>query len=424
MNFKQLKSGVFAIGDQAIISITNAVAGLAVIMLSDKLDYATYALLFSAILLVQGVQMALINSPYTTVVNQTERRDYHRTHTARLSLFFSFLAGLIGVAIYYSATLVGGVGSNHVGLIAFVFAVVGVTQREAVRAIYYADKVPERAFRNNLFFCLISSLIGGFCYLWWEVTSTTLLLSFGLAGIICGTPVLVRWSRQMAMPLAQIYGYFKSHLLGSGRWALKGAAITWVNTNSYNYLASAFFGALVVADLAASRLYWMPLALLIAGWSSVFRPYISRWFIEGNYNQTKRLILLSSLLAVAIVGLYQVLIHFAHRVLLDQGLPAEYSSAGDFLTIWGVFFLLAFVRSAFGAALMVIEEGYKQLSRIAVIGLLTLVGSIPIIVRLDPAAILYALVAIEAVQLSISILLSRRFLGGHKRAGGIEGAFK
>lgn len=424
MNTKQIRSGIFAVVDQAATSATNAGAGLVIILLSNKVDYATYAMLFSAILLVQGIQMALINSPYTTVVNQSSNRRYHLIQTARLSLFFSFVMGLVGVAIYFVAVRVGDVLWSSEGLVAFVLAVIGVTQREAVRAIYYADKQPQEAFNNNILFCFLSILIVGVCYLFWEVSSTSLLLSLGIAGVLCCLPRLIKWGSESSTTKCEVYSYFRSHLLGSGRWALKGAVTTWINTNSYNYLAAFFYGALVVADIAASRLYWMPLALLVAGWGSVFRPYISRWYVEQRFLKTKRLILISCLCALFVVVVYQFLVQIVHTEILNLGYADDYAEVSRYLPFWGLFFLLAFARSAFGAALMVDEEGYRILSNVAVAGLVVLLVSIPVVSGFAPVAILCVLVAIEVVQLAICFAYSRKFLGNANQFNDAQGVLR
>ena len=405
----KFRSGLFALADQGVVSVTNAAAGLLIIQFGEKVEYGVYALLFSAILLIQGVQMALVISPYTTCINQSDDRYSHRVRVAGLSVLFAVVTMVLSNGIYVLASAISGFEFSVGSMLCFALAVFGIVLREALRAISYADKAAESAFRNNAVFSILVAVCLGLFSLVGNIGSDAVLLAFGVAGLLSALPKLLAIGEFSTRYIDDCCRYFME-LFKTGRWALKGAVLTWFNTNSYNYIVTIFFGTLVVADIAASRLFWMPVGLVIAGWGSIFRPYVSGWYKAKSTVNTKKLILVSAIVGLICAIVCEFVIQHLYTVLSELGFMSEYQNLSLYLWLWGTFFLFSFLRSAVGAALMVSERGYKLLSNVAVVGLVILVISTMFIGYMEASFVLFILIAIELVQLMVSIFYMRKFV--------------
>ena len=402
--------GAYALADQAIVSVVNLCVGISLIEFGEKADYGIFALLFSAIMLVQGLKRAAVLSPYTTAVSQSLNRDYHVLRVVELCIGLTVAVSVLSFAVYLLSSSIAGFDFSFIAAGCFMFAVFGILIRETVRAIIYAEKNARGAFLNNLRFGIVFFICVSILALFGGVSTETTLFSFGVAGMLTSFPLLLRMGKfYWKSFICSGYKYFQ-FLFKSGRWALQGSLLTWVNTNSYNYLVVFFFGAGAVADVAASRLFWMPIGLLIAGWSSTFKPYISGWFGQHKGVNISRLLAISSILSCFVIAIYALAVTFVFELLVGAGYLSDYLDAKLLLTVWGGVFLVTSLRSIFSAALMVSEIGYKYLSRISLLGFCSLLVSIPFFRNLSLSHVLLVLAVIEGVQLLGCLLVLKRFI--------------
>jgi len=88
------RSAIGAI-DQGLLSAFNLALGVAFIKLATKADYADYALMATALLLVQSVQNALVNSPLATLMPAETNRPRHEAIVNAGAWVQQSLAGVI-----------------------------------------------------------------------------------------------------------------------------------------------------------------------------------------------------------------------------------------------------------------------------------------------------------------------------------------
>jgi len=402
-------SGVFTLADQATISLLNVGVAALLIHFGDKTDYAVFALLFSSILLIQGIQRSLVTVPYTTLVNQSDLREIHKEKAAKLSVLISFFMSVLATFVFIATCWVGDILFSYTTMLSFNIAVFGVLVRESVRAINYADKSPRTAFKGSFLFASVTAILLFSYSLGYSIDSAAVLFSFGFSGALASLPSLIKWSGSFSNFFDDCFSYFRE-LFVAGRYALQGAVLSWINNNSYNYIITIFFGTLAVADIAASRLFWMPIGLLIAGWGSLFRPYASSWFVKQDFHHTKRLIFLSSIAAVFILLVYGYFIGLIFSGLKRLGYLNDYGVINDYLPLWGFVFLMSFERSILSAALAVSSEGYKALSRVSIIGLFCLCAFTPFLSGLESGYVLVYLGFVEFAQVLCCLYFLPKFL--------------
>ncbi len=401
---KNTITGIYALLDPVILSLTNLVIILSFIKYSPKEDYATYVLLFTPIILAQGVQNSLLNSPFTTVYNQAHL--YIKNKLENIVLIMHVWLGMLFflltflVAMLFKFTIYDAIKWSEV--IGVSVATLGVFFREGVRAFFYTKKNVKSAFLGDSLYSISMLFIMAAFIFEDKVSPGNVLLSMGLFGIFSSfiqmyPKKLTAFNNSYNKRLLVVWHRFWQY----GKWALSSVTLTWVNLNSYPYVVLFFFGATTVADIAASRFFWMPMTLIITAWSSVFRPYISSWFSNGKTQLTKRLTFFSIILSIFLFLIYGVLLYLSYPFIHQYLLGEAYNNTSILVIFWGVFFFTQCIRSLFMSSLMVSERGYKVLSKISFISLIVYIASIPLFFILSEEWIIIMLTIVELIQLTL-----------------------
>ena len=398
MKRQWLKVGSLAAMDQAWLSGLNFAISLVFIRYGEKADYGLYVILTSAVLLFQGVQNALLASPFATIYPQCDEVDRPRTVSSLVSgqcvlILFSACLCALGVLAYDAWN--GRYGEFKLP-IAIALMVVGALAREATRAYRYCIGEAGQALAGDVVYGVV--IIAGLTLMLvsGNLRLVEVLLVIGVAGVV---PLIGRALSRERLALS-CGTLFHAQFWRCGRWALVGVVASWFSLSFYPFVAGAAFGVSAAADLNAARLFLMPVMLAIPVWSNLMRPRFSRWFHESRHDVMRRVSRLSIISITAALTLYFALMAAGYPWL--EGLLGEkYRHLGALVGAWSLVVLLSAVRGMLMANLMVDEAGYRFLSRVSMIGIAVFLPAIFAAAYARPLAIIYALAVVEALQLTL-----------------------
>lgn len=351
---------VASIADQSLISASNLATSIAIIWFSTKNDLAAYSLIFSSLLLFQGVLNALIFSGLNNIVSKLPLAQ----RTARLASLRRWLVIIVPVlasvisAVTLLAEKYGVFGPISNLWAASALALIGVLCRDALRFTNYILLQEKKAFLGTFVYFIVTILGLTVAACTQTISAATCLLVTFLAGMTSSAKIFYHRDAQYAGPSSQATQIKIEDLAPYARWALPGVIITWLYANGFLYVANHYMGLETVAELSAARLLLTPIALLTAAWISVFRPRLVFWFAKEQYRKIVSAVRISTILFVAVGTIYTIVCMIAYDLVHNIVLH-EYRLIQPLIAVWGAYYTIAAVR-AVGSTLMTSHSnGYK-----------------------------------------------------------------
>lgn len=393
-----------AVADQVWLSMLNFSISLAFIWGASKTEYGYYILLMAPLLLVQSIQSAIVNSPLATFLPAAAESDKPnlRNTAVSLQIYLALVCGVLGAAgllIYEQAAELHVEGLLLAG---FVLAIIGIIARESQRSFAYVQGQGVRAFAGDLIYGMV--LLAGIALALAgdQLSAGLVLLLTGIAGLV---PLL---SRAAGFHGLQTHAEPMRQFWSCGRWALPSVVVTWISLSSYPYFAEHALGLAAVADIGASRLFLMPIGLMMTAWSNWYRPRISGWLVSGNVDAvaqiTRRSLLAGWMLLATLAGL----LAFAYPI-VEPLLGEQYQGLQPLVLMWLLYFAISLARTVYMATLMTDARGYKILHHITWIALAL---SLPGFVLLSHNGALWVvgvLCAVELMQTGLVIVKARQY---------------
>lgn len=393
-----------AVADQVWLSMLNFSISLAFIWGASKTEYGYYILLMAPLLLVQSIQSAIVNSPLATFLPAAAESDKPnlRNTAVSLQIYLALVCGVLGAA---GLLIYGQAAELHVeGLLlaGFVLAIIGIIARESQRSFAYVQGQGVRAFAGDLVYGMV--LLAGIALALAgdQLSAGLVLLLTGIAGLV---PLL---SRAAGFHGLQTHAEPMRQFWSCGRWALPSVVVTWISLSSYPYFAEHALGLAAVADIGASRLFLMPIGLMMTAWSNWYRPRISGWLASGNVDAVAQITRRSLLAGWVLLATLAGLLAFAYPI-VEPLLGEQYQGLQPLVLMWLLYFAISLARTVYMATLMTDARGYKILHHITWIALAL---SLPGFVLLSHNGALWVvgvLCAVELMQTALVIVKARQY---------------
>ncbi|MBL8376623.1 MAG: hypothetical protein JNM79_02005 [Burkholderiales bacterium] len=395
-----VKGSVLGAVDQALLSAFSLLLNLAFIRWTGKEEFGTFSLAIASLLLIQSIQNALVNSPLTTLQPSLTDDDARR-RTAGAG--FVIQLALVGIAALVVLVCAGWLSSDSSdgSTLWMVFGVgvaaIGLLIREYVRGGFFLLQQPARALSSDALYVGSAAVAIAAGSVGYAFGATLVLCVIGVAGALSGLPGMLRLARERST-LREIRGEDLGEFAIIAKWALPSVLVTWAYSNAFVYIVDHFSGKAAVADLSAARLLLVPLTLIVAGWSSAFRPRASAMLAASQRAQLTSLVLRSVTAVGAIVVCYGLVLWLALPVLELQLLGAKYIGLGPVVLAWMVFFGIMSVRMVGMAAMMSSKSAFKSLFFYGLVALAVAVPGVLLAARSDSLAmVVLALAAAEGV---------------------------
>lgn len=346
--------------DQGLLSALNLALGLLLIRLTAKESYGLYAQLYVGGLFAATVLESLVTGPLTNVaagLDATERSaaiGHLARYQRRLALALAVLCGAaVAVAVAVTQTDARPVWLGG----AFAIYVYAGSIREYVRSVGFIEGRARTVLRMDAWYAV--AMAAGFGALaaagWLALPAVMLALglaNFAALGLRGAAPARSHDRGGYAAAVAAVWQ--------RGRWALPGALVAWGTNYSYLYLAALWLGAAASADLNASRLLLMPIALCVLAWSRIARPHAARLMAEGHARQLDIYAWLSVAVLEALTLAYVAALWLLLPWLEAHVLGARYDGLEPLVLAWGLYFALNAARWV-GSSLLSSGDRYRML---------------------------------------------------------------
>ena len=342
--------------DQALLSATNFSIALVLIRGAADAEYAHYVLAFSAMLLAVGMQNALITTQMSVLAPRYGQRQ-------RLQ-FVSALAGaqyLLWIPLVLVAGLIAvcgdgfGLSPAHQRImLATAVVVLAVFLREFIRQALFLYRMPWSLLA-------VDGLYAGLLLTAVTFATTTnhpalyAVTATGAAALTAGMLGLALFRRKAgwaAQPCRSVLATTWIH----GRWALLGVIVSWLHAQGFVYLVWVMRGEQDVANVSASRLLIMPVAVMMTGVDSVFKPCGASWLTGGEEQR------LFTVTRLQIAGFFLLGLVYVSSLLLGRDLISGHvlrktiPGMTSLLLLWGAVCLLQIVRTRLGTLLQILRQ--------------------------------------------------------------------
>ena len=422
-----LKRSVGSLVDQVLLSALNFGIAFALIQGISKAEYGLYVQLSLFGLLATSIADALLGNAFNILNNRAtgERPEHLLVNSYRLSWGIAAVSAVLGsgLSVWLTADWSSWADRLTLALVYGVYLLV-VVSREFKRVCFYlTDRWQQALLMDATYAGCAVLLLGGMWWLHWlNVIHVFMALTVAsaLAAMVthrlheASTPVQWTALRHLAQ---------KSWSVSS--WALPGVIVGWSINNAYLFVLSSLLGASATAEVNASKLAIMPLALSLIAWHQVSRADISRLAQTGGRAEYQAFVRKAALLMYAPMVLYIplfVLIYpWIEPVLASKG----YSHMAALLILWFVSAALAPCKFL-GNAMLVGFEAFKPLFHLNLVSLATQTVGVYVMARFfDLPMVLLALIAADLIEIAVMwfVLLPRCAANraGHSGAHGASG---
>lgn len=262
----------------AIVSVSHLAVQLFSIHHLGTSAIGTLAFLLVIIQFGYSLSNALVSTPYTIAVNQSDDAEARSfDFFFPMNLMLSVSQGLICAVIAHATA---GVGA------AVVFGLAGTLSmiRWFGRSNAYAHHAPAHAARSDLAYSatLIAGLlvatrtgadlvvIGGMLV----AASVIGLLPFGLAYL----------RRHLAMGPGRAFSAYRPVWRDQSAWTLVGVLSTEATSNSHSYVVTLLAGPAAFAPVAVGMLFFRPVNVCITALTQLERPRMTRAVARGDHD--------------------------------------------------------------------------------------------------------------------------------------------
>ncbi len=288
--------------DQLVLSALHFALGLLVLRFSSKEGYGVYALSWSLLMLLGGLQNAFVNTQLVVRAAGLPSDEQQRLCAAFLFSQSLLYAGLLIAALFAALIAYAFDALTAAGLVATIAITFGGTAlREFVRSVLRMQIDARAVFGIDIRYAaaLVLLTAGAITFLEHQWLPATAILALGLSSAIAAAPFCWKiWRHREA--LTRSWHHFLSSG-AAGSWAALGVIITHVQSQSYVYLLSAFAGLAATAEASAARLLLTPVSLAFSSIQRMLLPHYVVLDRQDQHQQASRLA--RRLLIVTTIGL-------------------------------------------------------------------------------------------------------------------------
>jgi hypothetical protein len=248
--------------DQALLSALSLFVNLLLIHRGTKPEFALFSMVFSVVLLTQGVQNAAICTPMMVFANRVGAAQFPSllSHLRRVNTLGALVASLVcgGGALLVVREPLLGATKLAVGT---AVAILGVWFREQRRVTQLREGEFRRLVLGDGLVSLLVVLPLGLLSASRSLTAADALIALGLANLAVSISEIAP-RPMVSQPSRSVIGDWMTQ----ARWSVSGATVAWLQTSSYPLLVAMAMGTAAAADVAAARLFIAPGLLLLAAW--------------------------------------------------------------------------------------------------------------------------------------------------------------
>lgn len=249
----------WVVGDQALASATNIGTAVVAARSLDRQGFGAFGLAFAVYLLSVGGSRALVTEPLVSVysdVQPSSLRPAIRAATGAATALGIAVAAVLAAV----AASVGGATGRALGALAVVLP--GLLLQDAWRYCFVASARPRAALTNDAIWCTTQVAVLVVLAALGPLTLVTILLWWGVAGVIAGLAGCVQAGALPALSLAP--GWLKEHRHLSGRYAMEFLTATGAAQATLLGLGT-IAGLAALGAVRGAQVFFGPINVLFGG---------------------------------------------------------------------------------------------------------------------------------------------------------------
>lgn len=375
------RRGILALVDQSLIAGINFVTALMLARLAPLNEYGAYALIFSVLSFLMGLQGALLTGPmmiYGAVRDGAELSRYLRA-VMLLEVGTAIVLSLMVGMAWYVMKLAGGTPVLVLTIGAMGLSLVFILGTDFLRKACYARHAPAQAVAIDTVFCIMQlALIAAL----WKIdregvdgrwlTSANVFLAMGLAGFCASFLGLWLMPISVSMRDTQVKKVLRE-CWQFGRWGLISIFVSLGYIQVLYVLVAALGGVDDVARLDGPRLIVAPCMLILMAWSNLVAPAAARRFSREGPKSLVSFVMRATMPLLAMISLILILILAFPRDILSVVLGTKYAAERETLFVWaGIVLMMALSTSIPTINVAALQPQFGTYARIAgaIVGLL------------------------------------------------------
>lgn len=389
--------------DQAILSIVSFGIGLAFIRWTTKEDYGVFLLCSALILLVVGIQNALISTPMTVRGPQmaSDRSERFYSGLYRGQVWVTLGLGLLAGATVAACWLLGVI-STSIALIGIgtTIAAIGALKREFARSLWFLKGAAARVVKVDVLYGLIVALAAYWVFkLWVEAAVAGILVGMGVGNVPASFGGRGSLNPGSRICLPDVRTSLRE-AWADGRWTLPGVLITFGMNHAHTYLLVLVGGLVYVAEVGAARMLLMPVAMLNLSLYRVLRPRWATLRGEGRDGVIRHQLNLALVGILLITLLLVVVLYVLWDWIVEYMLTAEYAGIWMLVALWALFFAGQSARVAISNHLQIYGEFRFITFWVAASAVVVIATTILLVPKVGAEGVVYSMIAGEGVLLA------------------------
>ena len=353
---------------QGMLSILNLIIGILIARGVTKDEYALYVLAFNIIQGTISYQNALINSPLTILSPAKEPSIRSRFISGLAFGQWLYCLPILAIVLMCGAVFCLFTKDllRFIQLLVLSFAIIASFFREFMRNVNYSSLHVRRVIIMDISFVfVVLPLIGLLAYL--EKLSSITAVAILSGGSICSAIVGLLNNRIEYKIKFQIILDSLRESWQYARWALVGVTATILQGQGYLYVVSLTLGLHELADMAAARLFLMPIGLIIGSCGKILLAKGAHVLHNEGVRKLNRFTwAIMGILFVIWLG-YAFLLGLTHTALVQLAFKGKYYDLGWYIFGWAVLFLMQLLRTPISNTLQV----HKEFKPLAIYGLIS-----------------------------------------------------
>ena len=374
-----IKKSLLSLIDQGLLSVFNLLIGIFLIKQLPPSEYGLYVLATSIILLVIGLQNALINTQMTVLAPQKEKNE-QKKFCAYLSIgqfiYWFPVASLFWIILYISNQLNLINDNMYSVLLTVIFISSALLIKEFIRSYLFINLDIKMVFILDIFYILMNFLfilIFYYCHL--GKMYLYVLVALGLSSVCVFFFPFYKLNKSVPFSIRKILNSLK-YCLVHGKWSLIGVMVTWLHSQSYVYLITPLLGRDQMAIVHSARLLFAPIALLNMSYGKIFRAKWARDWNSPNRSKVFKSAQLVLNILLSTIIFYSFTIYLFEKEIVTLFFTKEYSSSGYYIVFWTGIFLFQACRTNASLLLQVFLH-FKDLALAnSLMAITTIIGSV------------------------------------------------
>lgn len=331
--------GATSFFDQGLLSALNFLVGIILIKTVSQHQYGYHSIAWSVLFFIVSIQNAIVTTPLTVLLASKKdklRHDYvSGLYKGQFLILLPVVAIVIGIiSILYSLGLDRIKASVSICLS---LLCAGFLSREFLRSYCFAKESVLDVLKIDLCYIIIYFTLIVITLLYFNLSVSKNFIFIGLSAAIVFVLFKTGFSLNADLNIMK-QSYYENWKYG--KWALLGVVVTHIQSYSYLYLVGAFIGSIAVAEVSASRLLLMPLALLQGSWGKVAIPNGARLRESNRIKHFFMQQMAVSAIMIIMHALYVSLISITSGFLQNSLFTEKYENAFEYIILWGCIFAI------------------------------------------------------------------------------------